>query len=249
MGPKSVSKSSKSASNSTNAHGNNVQLQEQYNVLLTSFSSGVSLDISWRISQLQGIKQLLKDHESEIAHALHHDLGRSEFESIALELFPVYIEIEDCIANVWKWSQPDLCGAPLGMMPATSEIRKEPMGLSLIIGAFNYPINLTMVPLCGAISAGCCVLLKPSEMSTQCEKLIFNAIMSGKYVDTNCIQVCTGGVEETTFLLNELKWDKIFFTGSPRVGKIVMKAASQNLTSVTLVSSSIRLSLSNFKKE
>jgi aldehyde dehydrogenase (NAD+) len=120
---------------------------------------------------------------------------------------------------------------PVFMAPATCEIHHEPFGVCLIIGAFNYPIELSLGPLIGSITAGNCCIVKPSELSSACEEIL--ATLLPKYLDTEALQVITGGVSTTSELL-EQRWDKIFFTGSPRVGKIVMQAAAKHLTPVTL---------------
>ena len=117
------------------------------------------------------------------------------------------------------------------MAPASSEVHHEPFGVCLIIGAFNYPICLSLQPLIGAIAAGNCAVLKPSELAPRCEEIL--QILIARYMDPECFSVKSGGVDTTTILLDQ-KWDKIFFTGSPRVGKIVAMAAAKNLTPVSL---------------
>ena len=141
------------------------------------------------------------------------------------------MEIEHCINNLKAWMQPVFTKLPAIAAPSTSEIRYEPLGVVLIIAPFNYPILLTLMPLIGAIIAGNCAIVKPSELTKCCEALMLKLIP--QYLDNDCFQVVTGGIATTTCLLNQ-KWDKIFFTGSTRVGKVVLTAAAKHLTPVSL---------------
>lgn len=127
--------------------------------------------------------------------------------------------------------QPVFTKLPAIAAPSTSEIRYEPLGVVLIIAPFNYPFYLTLGPLIGAIVAGNCALVKPSELTKCSEALILKLVP--QYLDTDCFEVLTGGIATTTSLLNQ-KWDKIFFTGSTRVGKVVLEAAAKYLTPVSL---------------
>jgi acyl-CoA reductase-like NAD-dependent aldehyde dehydrogenase len=208
------------------------EVKAKFQLVTSSQQQGLSLPYEWRLTQLKQLRALVSENESIFVQAFAQDLGRCEFEALVLDCLPIVAEIDDAIANLRGWMRPEAVNTPIGMLPATSEIVKQPYGVSLIIGAFNYPLNLLCVPLCGAISAGCCSILKPSEQSMAIEKVLYELIP--KYLDSKCIQVVCGGVATTQSLLNDCIWGKIFFTGSPRVGKIVMKAASEHLTSVTL---------------
>lgn len=127
--------------------------------------------------------------------------------------------------------EPTSTKLPAMMAPCTSEIVHEPYGVALVIGAFNYPIMLTLSPFLGAIMAGNVAIIKPSEIALACEKLLVRIVP--QYMDVECFKVITGGIPTNTTLLS-MKWDKIFFTGSIRVGKIVAAAAAVNLTPVSL---------------
>ena len=157
--------------------------------------------------------------------------GRGFFEASGLEVLPIELEIDHAINNLKFWMQPVFTKLPAVAAPSTSEIRYEPLGVVLIIAPFNYPIYLALGPLLGAIVGGNCALLKPSELTRNSEKLLERLIP--QYLDTEIFKVITGGIATTTSLLNQ-RWDKIFFTGSTRVGKVVLQAAAVNLTPVAL---------------
>ena len=157
--------------------------------------------------------------------------GRGFFEASGLEVLPIELEIDHAINNLKSWMQPVFTKLPAVAAPSTSEIRYEPLGVVLIIAPFNYPIYLALGPLLGAIVAGNCALLKPSELTRNSEKLLEKLVP--QYLDTEFFKVITGGIATTTSLLNQ-RWDKIFFTGSTRVGKVVLQAAAANLTPVAL---------------
>ena len=157
--------------------------------------------------------------------------GRGFFEAAGLEVLPIELEIDHAINNLKSWMQPVFTKLPAVAAPSTSEIRYEPLGVVLIIAPFNYPIYLALGPLLGAIVGGNCALLKPSELTRNSEKLLEKLIP--QYLDTEFFKVISGGIATTTSLLNQ-RWDKIFFTGSTRVGKVVLQAAAVNLTPVAL---------------
>lgn len=163
--------------------------------------------------------------------SFHHFLGRSFFESIAFDTLPVNMEIVHAISNLKSWMQPIFTKLPAICAPSTNEIRYEPYGVVLIMSPFNYPFLLTLNPLIGAIVAGNCATIKPSEL-TKCSETLMLKLIS-QYLDNDCFKVVTGGVATTTSLLNQ-KWGKILFTGSARVGKIVLEAAAKHLTPVSL---------------
>lgn len=159
------------------------------------------------------------------------DLHKSAFESEVSEITISQGEINLAIRNLQAWMKDEKVPRNLATQLDTAFIRKEPFGIVLIIAPWNYPLNLTLVPLVGALAAGNCVVLKPSEVSKNTEKILVE--MLPQYLDQSCFAVVLGGPEETERLL-EHKFDYIFFTGSPRVGKIVMAAAAKHLTPVTL---------------
>ena len=162
---------------------------------------------------------------------MYDDFKKSPEEVRIAEIKPVISEINDALKNLRDWAAPQRVKTPFYLLGSTSHIISQPKGLNLIIAPWNFPFNLTIAPMVSAIAAGNCAVLKPSELTPNCEQVIVRMI--AELFPPEEITVITGGVEETTQLL-ELKWDHIFFTGSPPVGKIVMKAASNHLTPVTL---------------
>jgi len=201
------------------------------NRLRKTFATQKTKPVAWRKAQLNALRRLFTENEDALKAATGKDLGRGEFESYALELMPAVMEVDFCLSNMDEWMKPVYTPVPGMMAPATSSYIYEPYGLCLIISAFNYPIQLLGGPLIGAIMAGNCAVLKPSEMAAETEKLMLDLIP--KYLDNDAFAVICGGISTTSALLAQ-KWDKIFFTGSTRVGKIVMKAAAENLTPVSL---------------
>lgn len=195
------------------------------------FNSNKTKSVDFRIRQLKKFRDLLKENEQALYDAIYADFGKSEFDTYTNELALVYIEIKDAIRNVRKWSRKKRVRTNLINFPAKSYVIPEPLGVSLVIGAWNYPYQLSLAPVVAAMAAGCTVILKPSELpaatSSVMAKLI-NAAFEPEY-----FQAIEGGVEETTELLDQ-KFDTIFFTGSVPVGKIVYQAAAKHLTPVTL---------------
>ncbi|APF26043.1 acyl-CoA reductase family protein [Clostridium sporogenes] len=195
------------------------------------FEKGYTKDINFRIEALKKLKHNIKMNETNIFKALKIDLNKSEFETFITEIGIVYDEINGAIKNIKKWSKPKKVKTPITNFLASSYIYNEPYGVALIIAPWNYPFQLIMAPLVGAISAGNCVLLKPSELAVETEKIIVKIIketFSDEYIG-----VVTGGVKESEALLKE-KFDYIFYTGGINVGKIVMRAAAEHLTPITL---------------
>lgn len=197
------------------------------------FYSNKTKDINYRINNLKKLKNLIKENEQYIMDALYKDLRKSNFESYATEIGIVYDELNLHIKNLRKWSKREKRKSPIVHFPAKSYIYKDPYGVTLIIGPFNYPFQLVIAPLIGAISAGNCAIIKPSE-STQNIALLLEKIINENFKE-NYIRVVNplGGKDTVSYLL-DLKFDYIFFTGSVRVGKIIMEKASKNLIPVTL---------------
>ncbi|WP_195954780.1 aldehyde dehydrogenase [Clostridium tertium] len=197
------------------------------------FYSNKTKDINYRINNLKKLKNLIKENEQYIMDALYKDLRKSNFESYATEIGIVHDELNLHIKNLRKWSKREKRKSPIVHFPAKSYIYKDPYGVTLIIGPFNYPFQLVIAPLIGAISAGNCAIIKPSE-STQNIALLLEKIINENFKE-NYIRVVNplGGKDTVSYLL-DLKFDYIFFTGSVRVGKIIMEKASKNLIPVTL---------------
>lgn len=197
------------------------------------FESGKSKNIDFRINELKKLKKIIKENEEKILQALKRDLGKSNFEAYATEVGIIYDEINLHIKNVRKWAKREKRNSPIVHYPSKSYVYKEPYGVTLIIGPFNYPFQLVIAPLIGAISAGNTAIIKPSENTINTAKLLEKIINNN--FDKGYISVVNplGGKDVVSYLL-DLPFDYIFFTGSVRVGKIVMEKSSKNLTPVTL---------------
>ncbi|MFC0187528.1 aldehyde dehydrogenase [Fictibacillus aquaticus] len=195
------------------------------------FNTGRTRDIEFRLHQLKKLKLSIQRNEKEIIKALYTDLRKSEFEAYGSEIGFTLDSINYMIKNLKKWSKPQKVKTPIHQFPSKSYILSEPYGTVLIIGPFNYPFQLLIEPLIGAIAAGNNVVLKPSE-STPSVSAVINKIVQDTF-EENYITVIEGE-KETTSLLIHAKFDYIFFTGSVPVGKIVMEAAAKNLVPVTL---------------
>ncbi|KAJ3387315.1 Aldehyde dehydrogenase [Lobulomyces angularis] len=202
-----------------------------YQEVKSNFDKGLSLPLSFRKQQLRKLYNLLEENKELIFEAVKKDLGRPTFEANLGEVVPVQGDVVDALENFEDWAKTEYPSVSLHNKADRCEIRKQPKGVVLIISPWNYPVQLLLAPLVGAISAGCAALLKPSEISKNSAKLLSELIP--KYLDQRIYRVILGEVPETTKLL-ELKFDHIFYTGSTSVGKIVMAAAAKHLTSVTL---------------
>lgn len=202
-----------------------LKLQKDY------YYTGSTQSVSFRIEQLKKLNDALHRYENKIADALYQDLGKSEFEAYVTEIGFVYHSIRYLIKNLNKWAKPQKVKTPLHLQPSKSFIIKEPYGTVLIIGAFNYPLQLLIEPLLGAIAGGNCVILKPSENTPHVSAVIEQLILETFAKEYIC--VIQGGRDETSLLIHA-PVDYIFFTGSVPVGKIVMEAAAKNLVPVTL---------------
>jgi aldehyde dehydrogenase (NAD+) len=199
--------------------------------LRKAFDSGTTRSLAWRREQLERFRTMLIDREAELAAALHKDLGKPRLEAFIGEIKFVQIEVEHALKNLRRWTRNESVSTPLSLQPAKSMIVREPLGVVLIIGPWNYPVQLVLGALVPAIAAGNCACLKPSELAPASSAAM--ARLVAQYLDTSCIQVVEGGVAETQALLGQ-KFDHILFTGGGTVGKIVMEAAAKNLTPVTL---------------
>lgn len=195
------------------------------------FATGVTQEMGFRLEQLKKLKQVIQRFEPAIIEALHHDLNKSELDAYSTELGIVYEEINYLVKHLPAWMKAKRVKTPLTHIGSKSYLYPEPYGVALIISPWNYPFQLTLAPLLGAIAAGNCAIIKPSELSPQVSQVI-TEMLSAQF-PREYIAVVGGGVETSTELLN-LKFDKIFFTGSVAVGKIVAQAAAQYLTPVTL---------------
>ena len=197
----------------------------------TYFQTGATLPYEFRVQQLRQLKRMFKENEEAILQALATDLGKPAFEAFASEIAFVYEEINFNLKYLKRWMRPERVGTPLAIQPARSEIRKEPLGVTFIIGAWNYPVQLIGAPLIGAISAGNTAVLKPSELAIASARLLEELVP--RYFGPEYVTVANGGVETTTHLLDQ-KFDLIFFTGSTTVGRIIAQAAARHLTPAIL---------------
>jgi aldehyde dehydrogenase (NAD+) len=196
-----------------------------------TFRSGRTHDLKWRATQLAAIERMMKERESDIIDALHDDLGRHGMESWTAEIAYVAGDAAYYRKNLKRWMKPRRVHTPLVAQPGKSWLRPEPLGTVLIIGAWNYPLQLTLAGYAAAVAAGNCAILKPSELSPATSELI--AEMVPEYMDTDCVRVIEGGIPESTALL-KLPFNHILYTGNSNVARIIMAAAAKNLTPVTL---------------
>ncbi len=199
--------------------------------LRTTFESGRTRSYAWRVAQLDAIRRMLVDREDEILDALHVDVGKPRLEGWLAEVGFMVKEVDFVKKNLEKWMAPERVGTPLVLQPGRSEIMKEPLGVVLVIGPWNYPFQLILAPLVGALAAGNTVLIKPSEVAPNTSALLARLIP--EYVDPDAVAIVEGGVAETTALL-EQRYDHIFYTGNGHVARIIMAAAVKHLTPLTL---------------
>jgi len=209
--------------------------QHDFNALVNNirqtFSSGKTLPYEWRIAQLGRLEKMLMEGCDEIIAAVKKDLGRPDSESLVGEVGVSLDEVRFAMQNLKKWMAPEHVSQPPQLQPGKSVILRQPKGVVLIISPWNFPIYLALAPLVAAISAGCCSVIKPSEMTPTCSAVLQRLIES--YLDLSCIAVVQGGVTESTALL-ELRFDHIFYTGNSSVARVVLTAAAKHLTPCTL---------------
>jgi aldehyde dehydrogenase (NAD+) len=196
-----------------------------------SFRGGRTRPGSWRRAQLEALKALLKKEESAIFEALWADLRKPRLEGYFSEVGFVIGEIDDALQHLERWMKPERKHTSLLAQPGRSWTTHDPLGVVLVIGAWNYPINLLLAPLVGALAGGNAAVLKPSEIAAHTSALIADLVP--RYLDPEAVSVVEGGAEETQALLDE-RFDLIFFTGGGRVGQIVLEKAAKHLTPVVL---------------
>ena len=204
---------------------NLVQKQRNY------FKTHETKSLNFRVQQLNKLQEVLKSNEKLIYDAVFKDFKKSEFDTFVTELALLYQDIKEAKKNLKKWAKVKRVKTNMLNFPAKSYIIPEPLGVCLVIGAWNYPYQLTLAPVIAAMTAGNTVVIKPSELSSETSTVMAKLI--NENFDPEYLKVIEGGIPETTELL-EQKFDKIFFTGSTQVGKIVYQAAAKNLTPVTL---------------
>jgi aldehyde dehydrogenase (NAD+) len=195
------------------------------------FNSLVTRPYEFRMNALTKLKQAIVNYEKRLSAALFKDLGKSEYEAYATEIGFVLHDLSITLKSLKKWMQPKKVATPFYCQPASSKIESVPLGVNLIISPFNYPVGLTFSPLIAAIAAGNTAVVKVSELTPNVSQVIESLIY--ETFSPEMVAFISGGVEQTTELLKQ-QFSHIFFTGSPRVGKIVMQAAAKFLTPVTL---------------
>ncbi|XP_061104093.1 aldehyde dehydrogenase family 3 member A2-like [Conger conger] len=196
-----------------------------------AFLSGRSRPLKFRVQQLKSLRRLFQEREEEIAAALKQDINKSQYDLQLFELIGIQSEIRLAIERLAEWAAPRPVEKSLLTLTDRVFIQPEPLGVVLIIGAWNYPWAVTLQPLIGAIAAGNAAVVKPSELSENSSKLLKELLP--QYLDKELYPVVTGGVPETQELLRQ-RFDHIFYTGNPAVGKLVMEAAARHLTPVIL---------------
>jgi acyl-CoA reductase-like NAD-dependent aldehyde dehydrogenase len=195
------------------------------------FKSGKTRPIAWRIEQLNAIRTMIDESRDDMYEALWHDLRRNKTDADLMDVDFNIREAEYALEHIRDWTKQEKIHTPLLMEPGHVRLRRDPFGVTLIIGAWNEPYMLTLAPLVAAIAAGNTAVLKPSEIAEATARQ--TAEMVPRYLDPEAVAVVEGGIPETTALL-EQKWDLIFFTGSPPVGKIIHQAAAKHLTPAVL---------------
>ncbi len=195
------------------------------------FATNETKNVDFRLKQLRKLKEVVLENQDRIQEALWEDLHKSPEEAYLTEISIVLSEIDNHIKHLKKWSKPKRVSTPIYLIPSSSKLLYEPLGVSLIVSPWNYPFQLLINPLIGSISAGCCSILKPSPETPNIAKLMEEMIAIT--FPSNYITLVQGG-KETNIELFRQRFDLIFFTGSPKVGKVVMKAAAEHLTPVVL---------------
>ena len=195
------------------------------------FDRGITRPLEWRRSQLDAMAAMLRENADQLVAALASDLHKPATEAWSTEIGFTLSDIDHQKSHLEKWSKPRKVKIPLAYQPASGRIVPQPKGVVLIIAPWNYPLQLLLSPITAAIAAGNAIVAKPSELAPATSAALVE--LCTRYLDTTTITVVGGGVEESSALL-EQRFDHIFFTGGTRVGKIVMRAAAEHLTPVTL---------------
>src|SRR5690606_27916410 len=208
-----------------------IEIKESISLKRNFFQTHKTKGLEFRIGQLKKLRHAIISNEEEITLALYKDLHKSREEAYLTEISIVTQEINLHIRKLKSWAKPKKVPVPLHLKPSRAKIFYEPLGVALIIAPWNYPFQLLFNPLVGAISSGCCVVLKPSEFTPHIAGVMEKII--AETFSEDYISLVQGG-QETGELLLQQRWDMIFFTGSTQVGKIVMKAAAKHLTPVIL---------------
>jgi len=208
-----------------------VNFSQKVDQLKSYFSSHATHDIAWRKTQLKQIKLLVNENEKSFLAALEKDLAKPALEAWITEVSYVAGDVDHMLKRLNSWTKKRRVSTPIVAQPGRSYIQPEPQGTILIMGAWNYPLQLVLAPLVAAIAAGNCAVIKPSELAPATAKLLSKLVP--EYLDQQAVAVVEGGIEETTELL-KIPFDHIMYTGNGQVARIVMTAAAKHLTPVTL---------------
>ncbi|KAK7262526.1 hypothetical protein RJT34_30100 [Clitoria ternatea] len=206
-------------------------METELNHMREYYEGGYTKEASWREAQLKGLRSFIIEKQEDIMNALLQDLGKHQVEAFRDEIGTLMKTLNLALKNLKKWMSAKKAELPKIALLTSAEIVPEPFGLVLIISSWNFPFGLSLEPVIGAVAAGNTVVLKPSELSPACSSVLASGLAT--YLDHKAIKVIQGGPQETQQLLHQ-RWDKIFFTGSAHVGRIVMSAAVNHLTPVTL---------------
>jgi aldehyde dehydrogenase (NAD+) len=196
-----------------------------------AFDSGITRPLAWRKAQLETMITMLEKHQDELSAALKVDLGRGVEEAWLYDIGFTITEVKLMLKNLKKWTAPRKVPTPMVTKPASSMRVPQPLGVVCVIAPWNYPVQLLLIPAAGAIAAGNAVVMKPSEVSSETSRVLAKIVP--QYFTDKAVAIVEGGVQETTELLKQ-KFDHIFYTGNGAVGRVVMRAAAENLTPVTL---------------
>ena len=199
--------------------------------LRATFDEGRTRPVAWRRRQLEQLARMMDEHSADFLAALKTDLGKPELEARVTDVAIVRNDAKQALRNLANWMRPQKVSTPLEQQPASSKVVREPLGVVLVISPWNYPVQLLLSPLVGAIAAGNCAVLKPSEVTPNVSDVIGRLVP--KYLDPDAITVVQGGVDETTAVLRE-RFDHILYTGNGAVARHVMEAAAKHLTPITL---------------
>lgn len=210
---------------------NQASIREAVQAARSCFMKGRTLDLSVRLEALRRLEEAVTGRLQDILDALQQDLNKSPYESFMAEIGLVLGEISLARRSLRRWARPVSCRPSLAQLPASARVYKQPYGVALVMSPWNYPFQLTMNPLIGAVAAGNCVIIKPSAYAPAVSQVM--AEICGAAFEAGHVQVIQGGRKENSALLEE-RFDYIFFTGSPAVGRLVMEKAAAHLTPLTL---------------
>lgn len=219
------------SSASANSYSSAADVAQAAQSMQAFHATGATLPLAYRAQALERLRTYLKNNEQQALDALHADLGKAPFEGYATELGIVYDEIATCLKHLRAWSKPKRVPTPIVHFPSISKVYPNPLGAVLVLSPWNYPLQLALVPLVDAIAAGNCVALKPSRTSEATSAFLLKLLID--VFPPDFVRGFPGSSAMNDWLL-EARWDQIFFTGSPKVGRHIMTAAAQNLTPVVL---------------